>query len=85
MDSEKIIGFTANGVYCVWCNYFYPSSHFKQSNDVCQECEDFRYKHYYSQGNFFIRDVNGVKFRVFLSTESKISDYEINTKLKELI
>ena len=85
MDSEKITDFTGYGLYCTWCNYFYPRSYFKQSTDVCQPCEDFRYKHYYYQGHFFIQDINGVKFRVFISAESKMSNSEINAKLKELI
>ena len=82
MDFEKITGFTNDGTYCIWCNYHYPSSFFRQSLDVCGPCEQFRFKHNYDHGNFFVRDVNEFRFRVFLSSDVHLNDTQIENIIK---
>ena len=85
MDFEKITGFADHGTFCVWCSYHYDNSFFKQSIDVCQACEDFKSRHYYDLGKFFITQVNGFKFRVFLSYDSDLDDSRLRQIIKNSI
>ena len=57
IDAEKIRGFTDSGTYCVWCSHHYPRAYFRHTIDVCGPCDDFRMRHYYDLGNFFVRTV----------------------------
>ena len=84
MYVKKFTGSVSNEIYCVWCCFFYPESYFRQTIDICQSWDDFHMRHYYDQGNFFVRDVDGDRFRVFASVGLKITDKEIRKRYKEM-
>ena len=85
MDFEKITGFTDRGTFCVWCSYHYPQSFFRQSIDVCQPCEDFRFKHHYDLGKFYIAQVNEIKFRIFQRYDSDLNDFQVRQIIEKSI
>ena len=71
MDAEKVTGFVCCGQYCIWCNYFYPDSYFRQTIDVCQPFDNFHMKHNYDQGNFLVCDVMVFDFVCLLQWSQK--------------
>ena len=85
MDAEKVGGFTSGGNYCVWCGRQYPDAYFRYTTDVCFPCDNFRMRHYHDLGNFFMRTVDNVQFRVYVPFEPKMTEKEIDDKLKALI
>ena len=85
MDAERVGGYATEGQYCTWCGRQYPSAYFRQTIDVCKPCNDFRMRHYHDLGNFFMRTVDGAQFRVYVPYEPKITENQIDDKLRSLI
>ena len=85
MEIEKVTGFKKDGQYCISCNKFYDSSLFKQSVDLCYYCEKFREKSYYTEGKVLMKTIDGTSFRCFVPYILKISDNEIEQKIKNYL
>ena len=85
MDAERVGGYTTNGHLCVWCNRRYPEAYFRQSIDVCGPCESFRERHYHDVGNFFMRTISGIQFRVYVPIDPIMTEEQIDSELLKLI
>ena len=85
MDAERVGGYSTNGHMCIWCGRRYPEAYFRQSIDVCGPCESFRERHYHDVGNFFMRTVDGVQFRVYVPIDPIMTEDQIDTELLKLI
>ena len=85
MDAERVGGFSDQGNYCVWCGRQYADAYFRHTIDVCFPCDYFRMRHYHDLGNFFMRTVDNVQFRVYVPFEPKMTEKQIDDKLKSLI
>ena len=85
MDAERIGGFSSKGHYCVWCGRKYADAYFRQSVDVCGPCNNFRMRHYHDLGNFFIRTIDGAQFRMYVPYEPKMTEKQIDDKLRSLV
>ena len=58
---------SSNGsVKCMICNYSYSTEHFKYQQYVCNECHDFSIAAI-SFSDFFILNIKGVDYRVYIS------------------
>ena len=85
IDAERIGGFANSGTFCLWCNCHYPEVHFRHTIDVCGPCDDFRMKHYHDPGNFFVRTVYGIRFRVYVPDDPVMSKSQIDEYLRSLL
>ena len=85
MDAERVGGYSDKGTFCVWCCKRYSSAYFRESVDVCWPCDNFKMRHYHDYGNFFIRTIDSVEFRVYVPNEPRMSDKQINKELRSLI
>ena len=89
MDIEKVEGYIirkqCQGVRkCNWCCCYYPESSFTEDIDgeSCDDCERFRQSHDNDLGCFFLKFINGQRFRVFVSADEDIFDSMIDQKIK---
>ena len=85
MDYERVTGFTDSGQFCVWCSCHYPDSAFRQSIDVCNDCETFRQKHNYDLGVFIVTTVRDSKYRVFLRYDVKMNNSEVRDAIEKSV
>ena len=69
---EKITGYNnkKEGVKCMICNYYYLKDKFNYQPYVCNECHGFAMT-VMDLSNFFVLNIKGVDYRVYISGLNK--------------
>ena len=69
---EKITGYDKNkeGVKCMVCNHYYSKDKFNYQPCVCNDCHDFSMT-VIDLSNFFILNIKGNDYRVYISSIDK--------------